>query len=72
MLAAFALSSGSVLTLSRARAYARKANDYKRSYMALDGGAVGEVEYADIEKMKKKCKTHRCTLDQDYKFIAES
>ena len=70
-----ALDPSAILTLERARKFNRKASDYKRSYIALDGGggdgdACGEVEYADIEKLKKKCKTHRCTLDQDYAFIA--
>ena len=63
-----------VLHIKRVRAMQRKSNDYKRSYLSLDGGdgVADEVEYADIEKMKKECKTHRCTLDQDYKFIKES
>ena len=55
----------------------RRCNDYKRTYMKLDaaasdGGESGELEFANIEKIKKECKTHRCTLDQDYKFIKES
>ena len=66
-----ALDSSTVLTLERARKFNRKATDYKRSYVALDGGG-GEVEFADIEKMKKQSKTHRCTLDQDHAFIQNS
>ena len=60
-----------VLHIKRVRAMQRRSNDYKRSYLSLGGGA-DEVEYADIEKIKKECKTHRCTLDQDYKFIMDS
>ena len=76
-----ALDSSTVLTKERTRKFNRKASDYKRSYMALDRdgdnsesseGEGEEVEYADIEKLKKKCKTHRCTLDQDYAFIQGS
>ena len=68
-----ALDSSTVLTLERARKFNRKATDYKRSYVVLDGGeGGGEVEYADIEKMKKQCKAHRCTLDQDYALIQNS
>ena len=64
---------GSV-TLKRSRAFLRKANDYKRAYrMLIDGAGVGAVaQYADIEKMCALVKTHRCTFDQDYKFIADS
>ncbi|MEC9253859.1 MAG: hypothetical protein VX863_03345, partial [Candidatus Thermoplasmatota archaeon] len=76
-----ALDSSTVLTKERTRKFNRKASDYKRSYMALDRdgdnsesseGEGEEEEYADIEKLKKKCKTHRCTLDQDYAFIQGS
>ena len=38
----------------------------------MGGEGGGEVEYADIEKMKKQCKAHRCTLDQDYALIQNS
>ena len=72
-----ALDPNLVLPIKRVRAMQRRSNDYKRSYMLLgggvgDGGGSKVVEYADIEKMKKNCKTHRCSLDQDYKFIKES
>ena len=64
---------GSV-TLKRSRAFLRKANDYKRAYrMLIDGAGVdAAAQYADIEKMRALVKTHRCTFDQDYKFIAGS
>lgn len=62
-----ALDTASVLTIERTRKFQRKANDYKRAYRALT--SESEVEYADIEKMKKTHKTHRSSFDQDYKFI---
>ena len=62
------------VTLRRARAFLRKANDYKRAYrMLIEGaGVVAAALYADIEKMRALVKTHRCTFDQDYKFITRS
>jgi hypothetical protein len=59
------------VTLVRARWFLRKANDYKRAYQALSEGAgAGKVAaYADIEKLRKVCKAHRSTVDQDSKFI---
>ena len=65
-----ALDPNLVLPIKRVRAMQRKANDYKRSYMALEESSGGDdLEYADIEKMKEKCKAHRSSLDQDYAFI---
>ena len=65
------MNTADVLTLGRVRKFQRKANDYKRAYLALSNSpeAATELEHKDIEAMKKKCKTHRCTLDQDYAFI---
>ena len=63
------MNTAGVLTLARVRKFQRKANDYKRAYLALAGDEATEIEHKDIEAMKKKCKTHRCTLDQDYAFI---
>ena len=62
------------VTLRRARGFLRKANDYKRAYrMLIEGaGVVAAALYADIEKMRALVKTHRCTFDQDYKFITRS
>ena len=62
------------VTLARARKYLRRANDYKRAYRELEAGGSAEeaAVYADIEKIKRECKTHRCTFDQDYAFIAHS
>ena len=53
----------------------------KRAYRALgsespepesESDPPSEVEYADIEKLTKKHKTHRSSLDQDYKFITSA
>ena len=62
------------VTLARARKYLRRVNDYKRAYRELEvGGSVeAAAVYADIQKIKRKCKTHRCTFDQDYAFIVKS
>jgi hypothetical protein len=60
--------------LSRSRSFLRKANDYKRAYRALNlaSGAAAAVAHADIEKMRKLTKAHRCTFDQDRKFIIDA
>ena len=59
--------------LSLSRKFLRKANDYKRAYRELgEGRTEAGAVYADIEKLRKECKTHRCTFDQDYKFIVEA
>lgn len=61
-----------VLTLERVRKFNRKARSYKLAYWKLSQGAsAGSVaEHADIEKMTKVSKAHRCTFDQDYKFVS--
>jgi len=67
------------ITTSRSRNFLRKANDYKRAYRILaeqgEEGAVAAAEFADIEKIRKQVREHRCTYDtydQDYKFIIMS
>jgi hypothetical protein len=49
---------------------------YKRAYRILaergEEGAVAAAEFADIEKIRKQVRAHRCTFDQDYKFIVMS
>ena len=74
-----ALDTTRVLTIERTRKFQRRANDYKRAYRALgsespepESDPPSEVEYADIEKLTKKHKTHRSSLDQDYKFITSA
>jgi hypothetical protein len=62
------------VALKRSRANQRKTNDYERTYHILnEGPGVGTAaKYADIDKMHALVKTHRCTYDQDYKFIVGS
>ena len=61
---------------SRSRNFLRKANDYMRAYRILaergEEGAVAAAEFADIEKIRKQVRAHRCTFDHDYKFIVMS
>ena len=64
------------ITTSRSRCFLRKANDYKRAYRIIaeqgEKGAAAAAEFADIEKIRKQVRAHRCTYDQDYKFIIVS
>ena len=64
------------ITTPRSRNFLRKANDYKRAYRILaergEEGVVAAAEFADIEKIIKQVRAHRCTFDQDYKFIVMS
>ena len=58
------------ITTSRSRNYLRKANDYKRAYRILaekgeEEGVAAAFEFADIEKIRKQVRAHRCTYDQD-------
>jgi hypothetical protein len=57
--------------LALARKFARKAGEYKRAYMALiEGKGLGvALEFADIESIRKKVKTHRSALSLDLAFI---
>ena len=47
-----------------------------RAYRILaergEEGAVAAAEFADIEKIRKQVRAHRCTFDHDYKFIVMS
>jgi hypothetical protein len=64
-----------ILTTSRIRKYARKARDYKLTYLFLlettseDDGTAGKFR---IEHIKKMVKTHRSAIGADYSFIANS
>ena len=64
------------ITLARSRCFLRKANDYKRAYRIIaeqgENGAAAAAEFADIEKIRKQVRAHRCTYDQDYMFIVMS
>ena len=62
------------LTRERRFLFSRKARSYKRAYLALARGE-GELEsngaapFAEIERLSKQCKTHRCALDMNRVFI---
>ena len=68
-------SALSKITIENARRFPGKARDYKCVYNLHASGELGNMEkigYEMIEKMVKKVKTHRCSLDQDYSFITNS
>ena len=46
--------------------YERKARDYRHAYKW-----PGTKAFWAVEKLRKVCRTHRCTMDQDIKFIME-
>lgn len=61
------------LDLARVCRFARKTREYMRAYarmhMLFGYGVEDKVEgFAAVQKFVKGCKTHRCTLDQDYAF----
>lgn len=55
------------MTIERVRKFERKARDYRHAYK-LPGT---EAHWA-VEKLRKVCKNHRCTMDQDSAFIRDS
>ena len=62
------------LTCARRFLFSRKARAYKRAYLALANGegeleASGAAPFAEIERLAKRCKTHRCALDMNRAFI---
>jgi hypothetical protein len=66
-----------VLPKRRVRKYRRKANEYKKAYRIIDKKVEGEkgagaATYVDIEKLRKKIKSHRCTEYQDYAFLQKN
>lgn len=58
--------STEVLFLDRIRKFARRARQYERAYM------TGASTFDAVEKLYKLFKCHRCALDFDLKFIANS
>jgi len=52
------------ISLAKVQKFSRKARDYRHAYKLK-----GSASYAGIEKLRKICKTHRCTLDQDRGFL---
>eukprot|EP00732_Lithocolla_globosa_P002327 Lithocolla_globosa_v1_NODE_1497_length_2534_cov_3.916935.p1 type:complete len:306 gc:universal NODE_1497_length_2534_cov_3.916935:1441-524(-) len=63
--------STDVIPLSRVRKYARKTRDYRRVY-ARPADDPGQSNYAMVEKMRKKRKTHRNILDLESRFLIHS
>lgn len=60
--------------VGRVRRFARRTREYMRGYARMHGllgyGADSKLEgFAAVEKFVKTCKTHRCTLDQDYAYV---
>jgi len=60
------------ISVARVRKFARKARSYKCAYFSTELGGEARLDFSDIERFTVTCKTHRCTLDQDYKFIRDS
>ena len=66
-----------VLTRERCFVFSRKARSYKKAYRQLAEGnghvmADGAAPLAEIERLAKLCKTHRCALDLERRFILAS
>ena len=62
------------ITIEKARKFARKARDYKCVYRLHGLGLLDDDNkfgFTMIEKMVKSAKTHRCSLDQEYRFITQ-
>ena len=57
------------ITMVKARKFARKACDYKFVDRLHALGQLDDNGYVKIEQMVKAAKTHRCSLDQEYRFI---
>ena len=65
------------LTRQRCFVFSRKARSYKRAYRSLADGeghveSDGSASFKEIERLSKLCKTHRCALDQERRFILAS
>jgi hypothetical protein len=54
-----------VLNIERVRKFARRARAYRNGYRVPELAG----SYLGIEKLVKRSKAHRCTLDQSYSFI---
>ena len=63
-----ACMASAVLTLDRVRKFARRARDYRRVY----GSGEAVASHIDVEKLRKKFKTHRSAIDFDTKFVASA
>jgi hypothetical protein len=65
------------LDVARVRRFARKTREYMRGYAKhhmLFGFKEADkiVGFFAIQKFVKFCKSHRCTLDQDYAFVGQA
>ena len=65
------------LTRERCFIFSRKARSYKKAYWALAHGhgtteTDGSASFAEIERLSKTFKTHRCALDLERRFILAS
>ena len=69
--------SFAALTRQRRFKMSRKARSYKRAYLALADGdgetdTNGAAPFAEIERLARLCKTHRCCLEMHREFcVAE-
>jgi len=68
------------ISIDRVRLFSRRARRYMVAYYKLAHGLVEGIDLKDgggalstvkIESVVKACKTHRCAMDFDAKFIAE-
>ena len=71
------VSSFDGLTRQRRFLFSRKARSYKRAYLALANGegeldASGAAPFAEIERLARQFKTHRCALEFSRGFILAS
>ena len=71
------VSSFDGLTRQRRFLFSRKARSYKRAYLALANGegeldASGAAPFAEIERLARQFKTHRCALEFNRGFILAS
>ncbi len=74
--------SDKVLSVERIRKFSRRARQSKLAYHFFDSRQTDpEILHGDVdqqygpvavEKLIGKCKTHRCTMDFDFKFIMSS
>ena len=65
-----------VITLMRIRKFAKRARQYLIAYHAIDSGQVNIIHSQSdrhgpvvVEKLIGKFRTHRCTMDFDFKFV---
>jgi hypothetical protein len=59
------MDTATVLTMERVRKFARRARAYRNGYKEPELAG----SYLGIERLVKRSKAHRCTLDQAYSFI---